>query len=63
MPTMKNRATRGAGKSAQVRRPTGGQPSNGVQKMDGTKNMNAGTARETKPWALDGKSVVIKTPV
>lgn len=62
MPVMKNRPTKGAGKSTQ-RKPTEARPSNGVQKLDGRKNTNAGSTHSAKPWDLEGKSVVIKTPV
>lgn len=60
MPVMKNRPTKGAGKSAQVRQ-GGGQGGNGVQKFDGRANTNAGTSVPTVPKAASARATVIKT--
>lgn len=60
MPTMKNRRG-GVGKTAQVRKPNGGQPSNGVQKNDGTKNTNAGSKVSAVPQSLPLDPRIVRT--
>ena len=60
MPTMKNRKG-GVGKPSQVRKPSGGQPNNGVQQFDGRKNTNAGTQVSAVPQALGKDPRIVRT--
>lgn len=60
MPILKNRPTKGVGKSAQMRT-SGGQQGNGVQSFDGRTNTNAGSTSSPVPKTLNGKAVVVRT--
>lgn len=61
MPFMRNRPTGVFKTNSEAKKGTP-RPSAGVRKGTGTDNTNAGSQHTARPWALEGKSVVIKTP-